>query len=137
MNPNPEKRRVQPERLPGLSENLDEKALLRDKQFFAPETVALVEAIARLARENAAPAAMGRETPLHQFGALAAAARLRRGLAVETAARAAGLDAAELRAIELGAADAALVLRAVTGLERALREPRLSEWLARLTLGES
>lgn len=136
MNPNRETKRVRPERLPSLNENLDEKALLRDKHFFAPETVALVESIARLARENAAPASLRRETPLQQFGALAAAARIRRGLAVDAVARAAGLDAASLRAIELGSADAALVLRAVTPLERALREPRLSRWLARLTLGD-
>lgn len=138
MNPGSDPKRFLPpqRRDENNGENQVEKDGLHPSQLFRPETLELTHAMVRLAREAPTPSEDDADTPLQQFGVLAASVRIRAGLSVATLAQRSGVSAAQIYAIELGAADLQQVSAAVPGLEAGLNEPRLSQWLAGLVLGD-
>lgn len=137
MNPGSDPKRFLPKRRKFLEdENRMEKDELQLRQLFRPETLEWTRAMARLSREHPAPAAEAADTPLQQFGVLAASVRIRAGLSVSALAQRSGVSPDDIYAIELGAADLNQVSAAMSGLEAGLNEPRLSQWLAGLVLGD-
>mgnify|MGYP000975967079 CR=1 FL=1 len=137
MNPGSDPKRFLPQRRKLLeNENEMEKSELHFRQFFRPETLELTRAMARLSREGRTLPEDSADTPLQQFGVLAASVRIRAGLSVAALAQRSGVSTEDIYAIELGAADLKQVSAAVAGLEAGLNEPRLSHWLAGLVFGE-
>jgi len=137
MNPGSDPKRFLPQRRKLLEdENEMDKGELHFQQFFRPETLEWTRAMLRLSRDERALDEDSPDTPLQQFGVLVGSVRIRAGLSVAALAQRSGVSAEDIYAIELGAADLGQVSAAVAGLEAGLNEPRLSQWLAGLVLGE-